>query len=234
MARYPRSWTLDQGLSFHKTWRGHNREWNLKTNEEKRMYTTLLTEEHKKRCQSSNPLHAICIMSNHSHEIYTLENLHSFSEFMRQHHGRYGMYFNRKHARTGKVAQERPKTTSIQNDHHEMMAVLYIHANPIRAGICKDAKDYIWSTHKLYAFGIKPRWMKSIDIAFPHWYLNLGNSWKERQKVYRKIFNSYLKKFGLLKLTFSSHGFGEYTWVISRQTMLKEKRKFLHSTAPPP
>lgn len=224
MPRLPRSWTLHKGLAFHKTWRGHNKEWNLTSHDEKNTYLNYLYDEHRKS-GSLNPLHALCLMSNHSHEVYSLIDLTSFSHFMRQHHSRYGLFFNRKHHRSGKVAQDRPRTSSIENDYHEMIVTFYIHANPVRAGICKDAKDYVWSTHMFYAFGKKPKWMKHVKISLPEWYLSLGRTSKERQQKYRRYFDAYLREYGLIKRVFSIYGIGSYTWCAQNKAFVQQLKR---------
>jgi len=222
MPRLPRKWILHEGLSLHKVWRGHNREWNLKLPFEKRAYLKFLEEELQKQ---TNPFHAYCLMSNHAHEIYGLENLRAFSEFMRRHHTRYGILFNRTHKRRGKVAQDRPFTAAIEDDLREMETTFYIHANPLRAGMVKDAKDYAWSTHSLYAFGKRANWMKAV--TFPSWYLNLGKTWKERQRKYRQLFDAYLRDQGLIRRNFSVYGIGSWMWQHERREailgMLKDR-----------
>lgn len=174
-----------------------------------------------------NPLHALCLMSNHTHEIYTITDLNEFSGFMRRHHSRYGQYFNYKEKRKGKVAQDRPLTSQIENDEYHMMATFYIHANPVRANICRDAKDFIWSTHRLYAFGKKTKWMKTLNIVFPDWYLNLGETMEERQRVYRQLFEQYLIEYGLKKKPISVFGTGSLIWIDRRRknilSQFKEK-----------
>ena len=231
MPRYPRSFLIPEGLAFHKLWRGHNKEWNLGSNADKTAYLAFLADEMRKdraltdpaQEKDPNPLHCLTLMSNHSHECFGLENLELFSNLMRRHHGRYGQYFNRKHKRCGKVAQDRPKTIPIENDEHEMILAFYIHANPLRAGICKDAKDYPWSTHALFAFGKKAPWMENLKITFPNWYMRLGSTWQERQKNYRKAFDAYLLEYGLRKREFSCHGIGSALWVLERRLTCREK-----------
>ena len=107
------------------------------------------------------------------------------------------MYFNKKNGRSGKVAEDRPKTTLIEDGAHEMKTIFYIHANPIRANIVKDARNYAWSTHQLYAFGKKLFWMKHIKL--PQWYKRLGRNAAQRQKKYRKLFARYLTDTGRFK-----------------------------------
>jgi len=220
MPRYPRAWILEDERAFHKVWRGHNKEWNLSTPTDKLTYLRFLGEEHVKQgCH--NPLHALALMSNHAHEIYSLENLKVFSNFMRQHHGRYGAFFNRSRHRKGKVAQDRPFTCSMEDDHDEMIVTFYIHANPLRANIVKDAKDYLWSTHNLYAFGKKSSWMKGMKVTFPPWYMALGATPKLRQRRYRQLFDAYLKKYGLRKQDFSVYGVGSLPWCLARKIEIR-------------
>ncbi len=151
---------------------------------------------------------------------------------MRRHHGRYGLFFNRKHQRCGKVAQDRPKTIAIENDSHEMTVTFYIHANPLRARIVRDAKDYPWSTHRLYAFGKKPPWMQ--HVRFPTWYMDLGRTMEDRQKKYRQLFDAYLRTFGLIKQLFSTYGIGDLRWTRERRgTILEILRERAKSKSPP-
>ncbi len=232
MPRLPRYITIEEGFQVHKIWRGHNREWNLKSDSEKNKYLELLIEEQLKL--KINQLHALCIMSNHVHEVYTLNNRNEFSKLMQKHHGRYAMYFNRKHKRCGKIAQDRPNVIQIQDDEHEMLVVFYIHANPLRAGIKKDAKDYIWSTHMLYAFGIKPPWFNEKVLVFPQWYMNLGDTMQLRQKRYRMLFARYLKRDGLIKKEFRQFGFGSHLWQeLRRANMIARYIEIKQKASPP-
>jgi len=229
MARMPRHLVLENGLAFHKVWRGHNREWNLGEKDEKLAYLGFLNDELVKQRSS---LHALCLMSNHTHEVYTLDQIQEFSSFMRRHHGRYGQFFNKKHRRSGKVAEDRPHTSAIESEGFEMTIVFYIHANPVRAGMVKDAKDYVWSTHQLYAFGRKVPWMK--NIKFPDWYMNLGRTMKERQKKYRELFDAYLREYGLRKQHFTVYGVGDLRWRRARRmAILAFMKERVRAQAPP-
>lgn len=230
MARLPRSLTVKNHYVVHKVWRGHNREWNLGSSFEKAKYLELLNEDFESdKFNSGSKLNAICLMSNHTHEISKITNALDYSGHMRRHHSRYGAFFNKIHNRTGKVAQDRPKTCLIANDEYEIKAVLYIHANPLRANIVKDARDYPYSTHKLYAFGKRASWMR--NITFPAWYLRLAKTMKERQKKYRQLFLRYLKDFKNTKFSFVHRPFyGPITWEMKQQ---KEITQWRQSFLPP-
>ncbi|MFH1018433.1 MAG: hypothetical protein V1798_09660, partial [Pseudomonadota bacterium] len=96
-----------------------------------------------------------------------------------------------------------------------MTVTFYVHANPLRARIVRDAKDYRWSTHRLYAFGKKTPWM--TNVRFPSWYMDLAKTKEERQKKYRQLFDAYLRTFGLIKQTFSIYGIGDLRWIRARR-----------------
>lgn len=191
MARLPRSFTVKAGYEIHKTWRGHNREPNLCNSEDKEFYLQTLQEELEKDDAPAS-LNAISLMTNHEHEILKVNNQPGYSNLMRRHHSRYCARFNRKYKRSGQVGEGRPKTSLIQNEQYSINAVMYAHANPLRAGIVKDAAAYPWSTHALYAFGHRQSWMKVI--RFPKWYIALGKTPAERQAKYRSMFARYLAK----------------------------------------
>ena len=182
---------LKDGTLIHKTWRGHNGEWIFKGDDEKLSY---LYHLNKTILKAGADLHALCVMSNHSHEIYFVKNQAEFSGFIRKHHSSFGMYYNRKSNRRGPVSESRPNTDIIRDDIHEIISVLYIHANPLRAGIVKtrdELKSYEWSTHLLYGYGIYMDWMKTITM--PQWYLNLGATDAERQNYYLYLFDQFLE-----------------------------------------
>ena len=133
MPRIPRELIVYPDASVHKIWRGHNKEWNLNTRNEKLRYLKFMMDEHKEN--NPNPMQALCLMSNHTHEIVYIDDVKTFSNQMRRHHSRYGAYFNKLHTRRGKVAQDRPKTCLIGSHEDAMKVTFYVHANPLRARI---------------------------------------------------------------------------------------------------
>lgn len=220
MARLPRSITVRPGYQAHVTWRGHNREANIEEAADKTAYLQALLEE-KLKDSEPNFLLALVLMSNHVHELYAIADQVSFSAFMRRHHSRYGQHFNRRHRRSGQVAEGRPKSSLVENGVYEMNAVFYIHANPLRAKLVKDAAAYRWSTHSLYAFGHRAPWMR--DVRFPKWYLALGHTKEQRQSRYRKLFARYLgeEEEVISSLLASSIFWGNPTWVSQQGNCLR-------------
>jgi putative transposase len=136
-------------------------------------------------------------MNNHGHQILAYrKSLTALSNFMRVAHGMFGQRYNRIHKRTGKVANERPRTSLIQSDAHAMRAHFYVEANPIRANICKaeNLKLHKFSSYRFYAFGIVDEQTRMLTP--PSWYLKLGTIPEERQARYRSLFYAYLQASG--------------------------------------
>ncbi len=224
MARVPRSFTVVANMSVHKVWRGHNREWNLGTDEQKETYVKYLNEDlESEKYEKGATFNAITVMSSHPHEIFSITHPKHFSNYMRRHHSRYGSYFNRTNSRCGKVAQDRPHTTLLENARSEMEATFYVHANPIRANI-KNGRNYKWSTHKLYAFGKKDDWMRNVTL--PKWYLLLGHDPKARQKKYRRLFDQYLRRTGIIIDDFLKMLFlGTPLWIAENEARVTEWKR---------
>jgi len=232
MPRIPRYLIIEDGFQAHKMWRSHNKEWNISADDEKEAYLNELNCQLKKDAQT-NELNAYNLMSNHTHELFDIQDRIEFSNLMRNHHSKYGMFFNKKHKRQGKVAYERPKTCLIENDEYSITATFYIHANPVKAGITKNAANYKWSTHRLYAFGKRDRFMEYVK--FPLWYMNFGKTWIERQTKYRKMFDAYLRDLGLIKLNFlSKYFYGDPLWVFEVSQKVSEWVRKKNSKDPPP
>jgi len=208
--------------------RGHNREPNIGTDDEKLVYLSYLNELLPKQ---SNELNCFALMPNHTHEEFDIKDKIAFSNLMRDHHSRYGMFFNRKHNRRGKVAYQRPKTCLIEDNEYSMRATFYIHANPVRAGITKNASSYRWSTHRLYALGKREAFM--IHVKFPKWYMDLGSTWEERRRKYRRLFDAYLRESGLISQRFLYNNFyGNSNWTMDHTETIAQWRKS-KSKSPP-
>lgn len=225
MARIPRCLKVFSGFALHKVLRGHNKEWIFKTDYEKLSYLEFMNKDlENERFQVGTCLEALTLMSNHTHEISRPVTPHLFSEHMRRHHSKFGAFYNKLKNRCGKVSQDRAHTTLLADWAHEIEAVCYVHANPIRANMVRDARNYRWSTHRLYAFGTRENWMRNIKL--PQWYTQLGRNMEKRQREYRKIFARYLKEHSgspqnFLKKTFH----GPILWRRVKETAVSAWRK---------
>jgi len=177
MARLPRL-TLP-GYPHHIIQRGNNRQPIFVTSAD---YETLLHMLDEQARKWKVALHAYVLMSNHVHLLATPETADSIP-FMMQALGRgYVRYFNQKQGRTGTLWEGRYKSTLIQAERYLLACMAYIDLNPVRAGLCGEAADYPWSSHRHY---IGRRHDKLIT---PHpLYWELGNTPFAREMAYSEL-----------------------------------------------
>lgn len=98
--------------------------------------------------------HAYCLMANHYHcVIRTL--IPNLSLAMQYLNSVYAQQWNRRHRRVGHVFQGRFKAQLIERDGHFLEACRYVVLNPIRAGLVKNAEDWMWSSYGATA-GLAP------------------------------------------------------------------------------
>jgi putative transposase len=99
--------------------------------------------------QFSLEMYAFCLMPNHVHLLFSPreDNLY---DAMRILFSRYAMKFNRKYERKGHLFAGPYRQSVCMDDGYLLAASLYIHLNPVKAGLAKNPQDYRWSSCRLY------------------------------------------------------------------------------------
>lgn len=94
-------------------------------------------------------IYAFCLMPNHIHLLFSprKDNLY---DAMRDLFSRYAMWFNKKYERKGHLFGGPYRQALCFDDSYLLAASLYIHLNPVRAGLVDIPLDYRWSSCKLY------------------------------------------------------------------------------------
>ncbi|MBA2544529.1 MAG: transposase [Deltaproteobacteria bacterium] len=192
MARKPRDEHLAAEIPNHIILRGNNRRRLFSYPND---YRTLLWRIGRASENSQCSIHAMSLMGNHVHQIVTPPTVSAASECVKQYAQRYAQIRNERRAGTGKLFEERFYSEPIANDAHMTAATLYIDANPIRAGLVKDAADYPWSTFRLHAGVPKSEIHPSLWTP-SDWYLSLGVSPSQRACRYRELFDAYIERGG--------------------------------------
>jgi putative transposase len=209
----------------HLFWKCHNSEYLLeRTGAKKLFFESLISGLKHRKSGNSVKLHTFCLMSNHVHQQLSYsDGAAKLSHVMRVAHSAFGMRFNRAFGRSGKVANERPKTPLIGGTASKMRVHFYIEANPIRAGMVKldKLKYYFWNSYRFYAYGVIDEWTKHITP--PQWYIDLGYTATERQKAYRDLFRKYLEQTTVSWRQFLGHFIGDPLWVQQMEAALKER-----------
>jgi REP element-mobilizing transposase RayT len=73
--------------------------------------------------------------------------MHNLSEYMKTVLQRFTRWFNRTHARTGTLWEERYKSVIVESGTAARTMAAYIDLNPVRAGMVEDPAEYRWSSY---------------------------------------------------------------------------------------
>lgn len=94
-------------------------------------------------------LYAFCLMPTHIHLLLSPrgDELH---EPMRDLFSRYAMRFNKKYMRKGHLFAGPYRQAVCLDDAYLLAASLYIHMNPVRAGIVDDPRNFRWSSIRVF------------------------------------------------------------------------------------
>ena len=134
------------GALYHVTDRGNERRAIFRDDQDRRRFLDYLGEAVKKYCLQ---IHAFCLMPNHYHiEIETSQG--NISHAMQWLKTTYTVNFNKRHRRVGHLFQGRFKAILVEKENHLLELTLYIHLNPVRAGLAVLPEDYAWSSYPDY------------------------------------------------------------------------------------
>jgi len=144
MARRPR--IEFEGAFYHVISRGNQRQQIFMDEDDYRRYLGIISD-YKARYKFS--FYGYALMSNHVHLLIETRKT-PLSKIMQGISQRYTIYFNKKYQTVGHLFQGRYKALLCDKDAYLLNLIKYIHLNPVRAKIVKDAGEYLWSSHRLY------------------------------------------------------------------------------------
>ena len=130
------------GCAHHITQRGNNRQAVFFVDDDRRVYLRILAEEAGKY---GLEVRGYCLMTNHVHVVAVPQEEDSLAKGIGRTHFRYSQYINRFHQRSGHLWQGRFYSCAMDN-RHLWLALKYIELNPVRAGLCRRAWRYEWSS----------------------------------------------------------------------------------------
>ena len=135
------------GALYHLTCRGNERRPIFHEDSDRDHFLRILANTIE---SFSWTCYAYCLMDNHFHLL--VETLHAnISESMKYLNGVYTQYFNWKHKRVGHLFQGRFKSILVEKENYFLELCRYIPLNPVRAGICRNPADYLWSSYRATA-----------------------------------------------------------------------------------
>lgn len=130
------------GYPHHVTQRGNRRSRTFFEEADYRSYVALVWELKSK---AEVDIWAYCLMPNHVHFIAVPRHKDSLSKLFGVAHHRYARDVNKRHDWQGHLWQERFHSTPM-DELHLLAAVRYVELNPVRAGLCRWAEDWPWSS----------------------------------------------------------------------------------------
>ena len=98
------------------------------------------------RRQVKDGLGGEAVLVGRIHERFTYR-MQDLGEFMKGLLQRYTQWHNRRHARTGRLWEDRFKSVIVEDGLAAKTMAAYIDLNPVRAGMVKDPAEYRWSSY---------------------------------------------------------------------------------------
>jgi putative transposase len=178
-----RAWRIEfEGALYHVVSRGNERRDIFFSDDDRRLFLDTLGEMAQR---FEMELFAYVLMNNHYHLLLSTRRA-NLSRAMQWFGVTYTNRFNAINSRIGHLFQGRFKSMLVQNDAYLMRLSLYIHRNPLRAGIVNRLVDYRWSSYRSYAYGKKaPEWLNTERI------LCLLQNVRDRHAAYREQTQRY-------------------------------------------
>ena len=163
MARIPRNSLC--GNFLHVIVQGINREKIFSKEEYKKEFKRILVRE---TSEKGIDIIAYCIMDNHAHLLYYIDYMDKLklSECMHKINTLYAIFYNKKENRVGVVYRNRYYTKPINDLMHLTSCIVYIHRNPVKAGIVKNEMQYKYSSFNEYYGDNKIISMKPIETIY--------------------------------------------------------------------
>jgi REP element-mobilizing transposase RayT len=155
------------------------------------------------------------VVEIHAHFTY---RMHDLSQFMKGLLIRFTRWFNRTHARTGTLWEERFKSVIVESGVAARTMAAYIDLNPVRAGMVKDPADYRWSSYgEAVGGGAKGNGKKARGGLIRAYFCDQGvglevEKWPEVSRLHRRLMGLALgKKTGRAEVPQSAKGLGQCT-----------------------
>ena len=170
------------GHPCHIVQRGNNRQNCFFATDDYPLYLSYLSDA----CKRYNvQLHAYVLMTNHTHLLMTADDDWGISRVIQSVGRTYVQYINRRYGRTGTLWEGRFKSSAIDTEKYLFACYRYLELNPVRAGMVDHPADYVWSSYRVNAYG------EASSFITPHGsYLDLGKHKEDRQRLYRKLFET--------------------------------------------
>jgi putative transposase len=144
------------GGVYHVTARGVRRQeifWDAPHYQRLSLILTSVVQRCHWRC------HGYCLMPNHYHLVVETPEP-NISRGMQRLNGEYAQWFNDEHGFSGHLFQGRFYGGLVESTAHFLELARYLVLNPVRAGLCRDAGGWRWSSYTaLVGDAIRPAFL---------------------------------------------------------------------------
>lgn len=136
---------------YHIMLRGINQQQIFQDDEDGNKFLQTLEE-----CKEKSPyeIYAYCLMGNHIHLLMKETDV-QIGRVMKMIASRFATWYNIKYQRVGHLFQDRFKSEPVESNEYFLTVLRYIHQNPIKAGLCKNVKEYKYSSYQEYIYAGK-------------------------------------------------------------------------------
>ena len=155
-------------------------------------------------------LFAYTLMTNHFHLVLRPALGQSISRILQSLTVAHTWRYHRQHGGVGHVWQGRFKSPVIQEDNHLLTVLRYVEANPWRAGMVTDLKDYPWSSYANHGLGLPDPHLSEAPV-----WAGLGKTPAKRQAFWRRWVHEPMTEGELKALrrsVTSGRPFGSQEW----------------------
>ncbi len=146
---------------YHVVSRGHRRENIFRRDMDRKKFLEKLeqtVERHRLK------IHVYVLMRNHYHLLIETPDA-NLSKAMHDLNASYANWYRSKYNLIGSIFQGRYKAILVEKDEYMLALSVYIHLNPVRAGIVKYPEAYLWSSFRCYSGKSKtPHFLYISDI----------------------------------------------------------------------
>lgn len=153
------------GGYHHVTARGNARQAIFIDDNDRSSFIRLLGDVRERfDCET----HAYCLMDNHIH-LLVRDVPGQLSRALRHLNGVHAQRFNRRHGRVGHVFEGRFANSLLGDDGYLANAFVYVHQNPVAAGLVADPSEYRWSSMRYYAGLDRPPHFLQMGAMLSHY-----------------------------------------------------------------
>jgi putative transposase len=174
-----------EGGIYHITQRAPGRE-PLYIEEQDYLYMLHLIKECSNKF--SLDVFSFALMPNHIHLLLRL-NKANLPEAMKNLFETYAKDFNKKYERKGPVFCKPYRAALCLDESYLLASSIYIHLNPVKAGLVQNPAEYRWSSYSLYDSDINPKTFLNYQFILKI----LDEDIQDAKRLYRKLISDTRK-----------------------------------------